>query len=245
MQSEDYASVGSRVTDNDGPAVLAAAEELRRKCWWPPPESGGRNQIPWSTSGRRSGVPTGPGSPSRSKDGPDRWRASGASSTVPPHDPSRVRDHAEPSRPCPTFAGQAALVSVDRETGRILVEKVISVHKIGREVNPAEVEGKVEGRVVFGLWQALFEGVQFQEGEILNPTFLRLPYSGNRRRAPSPNGAFGKSGRRPLRSQRDWGAVDDGHSGGDRQRRANRTGRKILSLTIGPGVAREGELPMG
>ncbi len=174
----DYASVGSRVTHNDGLAVLAAAEELRHRLlaaaaqvWETGPES-----LVYDRGAVRSADGARLTLRELNRFGPLAGFGTFVQA-VPPHDPSRVRGHAEPARPCPTFAGQAALVSVDRETGRIRVKEVVSVHEIGRAINPAAVEGQVEGGVVFGLGQALFESVEFQEGEILNPTLLdyRIP----------------------------------------------------------------------
>ena len=48
------------------------------------------------------------------------------------------------------FATQAALVGVDRESGEVEVLKFIACHDVGRAVNPAAVEGQIEGAVSMG-----------------------------------------------------------------------------------------------
>ncbi len=69
------------------------------------------------------------------------------------------------------FATQAALVGVDRESGEVEVLKFIACHDVGRAVNPAAVEGQIEGAVSMGVGFSLNEEILLQEGRILNPGF--------------------------------------------------------------------------
>lgn len=61
-----------------------------------------------------------------------------------------------PSNPV-SSAAQIALVEVDTESGRVRVLKVVSVHDVGKAINPAGVEGQVHGGVRQGLGYALTE----------------------------------------------------------------------------------------
>jgi xanthine dehydrogenase molybdenum-binding subunit len=61
-----------------------------------------------------------------------------------------------PSNPA-SSAVQVALVEVDTESGRVRVLKVVSVHDVGKAINPAGVEGQVHGGVRQGLGYALTE----------------------------------------------------------------------------------------
>jgi CO/xanthine dehydrogenase Mo-binding subunit len=70
------------------------------------------------------------------------------------------------------FGAQAVEIAVDRETGRIEVLRVVSVHDVGKAVNPPLVVGQVEGGVVMGLGYALSEELHLDDdGRIINAEF--------------------------------------------------------------------------
>ena len=60
-------------------------------------------------------------------------------------------------------------VEVDIETGKIDVQRVASAVYAGRVINPQLCELQVEGSVLFGLGQALFEEIAFESGQVSNP----------------------------------------------------------------------------
>jgi CO/xanthine dehydrogenase Mo-binding subunit len=61
---------------------------------------------------------------------------------------------------------QAVEVSVDADTGRVTCERVVSVHDVGRIINPQAVEGQIEGAVAQGLGYALGEEILREDGRI-------------------------------------------------------------------------------
>jgi CO/xanthine dehydrogenase Mo-binding subunit len=65
-------------------------------------------------------------------------------------------------------AAAAAEVEVDPETGKVKVEHVHCAVFAGRVVNPVLADLQIRGSVVFGVGQALFEEVSFDEGQIVN-----------------------------------------------------------------------------
>lgn len=69
------------------------------------------------------------------------------------------------------FGAQAVEIEVDRETGLVRVLRVVSVHDVGKSINPPLVTGQVEGGVVMGLGYALREELRMDGGRITNPTF--------------------------------------------------------------------------
>jgi len=71
----------------------------------------------------------------------------------------------------------AAVVSVDRETGAIRVERYVSLSDPGRAINPAGVEGQDLGGAMQGLGPALFESLVYDDGQLVNGSLLdyRLP----------------------------------------------------------------------
>ncbi len=74
--------------------------------------------------------------------------------------------------PAYSFMTQAAEVEVDTKTGKIKVIKMVTAHDCGRAINPMLVEGQLEGSVVGGMGQALYEEVITDRGEVINPSFL-------------------------------------------------------------------------
>jgi 4-hydroxybenzoyl-CoA reductase subunit alpha len=74
--------------------------------------------------------------------------------------------------PAYSFMTQAAEVEVDTRTGKIKVLKMAASHDCGRAINPMLVEGQLEGSVVGGMGQALYEEVLTEKGQVQNPSFL-------------------------------------------------------------------------
>ena len=52
---------------------------------------------------------------------------------------------------------QFAEVTVDTETGRVRLERVLAVHDCGRPINPRQIESQVHGGILQGISYALFE----------------------------------------------------------------------------------------
>ncbi len=58
------------------------------------------------------------------------------------------------------------------QTGKVKVLKMVASHDCGKAINPMLVEGQLEGSVVGGMGQALYEEVITEKGQALNPSFL-------------------------------------------------------------------------
>jgi CO/xanthine dehydrogenase Mo-binding subunit len=67
------------------------------------------------------------------------------------------------------YVAQAVEVEVDIETGFVRVVRVVSANDVGHAVNPALVQGQIEGAVVQALGYAVMENLVSQEGRIRNP----------------------------------------------------------------------------
>ena len=65
-----------------------------------------------------------------------------------------------------TFGAQAVEVAVDTETGEITLLKSIACHDVGRAINPAAVEGQIQGGAAQGLGYALIEDLAVLDGRI-------------------------------------------------------------------------------
>jgi len=71
-----------------------------------------------------------------------------------------------------SFMTQAAEVEVNPQTGRVKLLKMAAAHDCGKMINPMLVEGQLEGSVVGGMGQALYEDVIVEKGQVMNPSFL-------------------------------------------------------------------------
>ena len=70
------------------------------------------------------------------------------------------------------FVIDLAAVEIDRKTGEIRIDKYVSVHDVGTQLNPKIVEGQVHGGFAHGLGAALFEELAYDErGNFLSGTF--------------------------------------------------------------------------
>jgi isoquinoline 1-oxidoreductase len=70
-----------------------------------------------------------------------------------------------------------AEVAVDRKLGKVKVIRVVTAFECGAIVNPDNLRNQIEGSNIMGLGGALFEGIEFENGRILNRRFsnYRVP----------------------------------------------------------------------
>ena len=97
-----------------------------------------------------------------------------------------------------------ALVSVDPDTGRVKVEKLVAVDDSGTIVNPMIVEGQIHGSMAHGLGEALWERMVYdREGYVLTGSLLDYPVAMAQMvptwvtghfETPSPQQPFGAKG---------------------------------------------------
>jgi len=72
---------------------------------------------------------------------------------------------------CYGYTAQAVEVEVNTLTGQVQVLRIISVHDVGRAINPQQVEGQIEGCLAQALGYALLEHFQVRDGRVLTPYF--------------------------------------------------------------------------
>jgi CO/xanthine dehydrogenase Mo-binding subunit len=81
------------------------------------------------------------------------------------------------------YSAQAVEVEVDTETGQVRVIRVTSADDVGKAINPALVQGQIEGAVVQAQGYALTEEFKTKDGRVLTdqlstyllPTILDIP----------------------------------------------------------------------
>jgi CO/xanthine dehydrogenase Mo-binding subunit len=65
------------------------------------------------------------------------------------------------------YVAQTAEVEVDTETGQVRILKIISVDDVGKALNPAQVEGQIEGGVVQAQGYVMMENFITRDGYVL------------------------------------------------------------------------------
>ena len=73
-----------------------------------------------------------------------------------------------------SFGAQVAEVEVDPDTGMVDVKHVWVAHDCGKAINPLAIEGQIDGQVYSAMSQVLYEEVELDDGQFLNPS--RLEY---------------------------------------------------------------------
>lgn len=102
------------------------------------------------------------------------------------------------------YVAQAVEVEVDIETGQVRLLRVVSADDVGQAINPALVEGQVEGGVVQAEGYALLENFIMRDGYVLTdqlstyliPTVLDVPEAVETVivEVPDPRGPWGARG---------------------------------------------------
>ena len=71
------------------------------------------------------------------------------------------------------FGAHIAIVSVDKETGKVKLKRFIAVDDVGNVINPMIVDGQIHGGVAQGVGQALLEGVVYDDsGQMLTGSYM-------------------------------------------------------------------------
>jgi CO/xanthine dehydrogenase Mo-binding subunit len=102
------------------------------------------------------------------------------------------------------YSAQAVDVEVDTATGLTRITRIISVHDVGRAINPQQVEGQIEGCLAQAIGYALTEDYRMRDGRSLTPNFTTylLPTALDVpaeivpiiMETPDPNGPYGARG---------------------------------------------------
>jgi isoquinoline 1-oxidoreductase len=80
-----------------------------------------------------------------------------------------------------SYVAGCAEVAVDNPGGRVRVVRVVTAFECGAVLNPEHLKNQIEGATVMGLGGALFEAIDFANGQIRNPRFstYRVPRFGD------------------------------------------------------------------
>ncbi len=110
----------------------------------------------------------------------------------------------EPSNFTFPFGTHICVVEVDPKTGGVEIKKYVAVDDCGKVINPLLVDGQIQGGIVQGLGQALFEEVVYDEnGQLLTGSLMdyALPRAGDlprldlaRTETPTPVNPLGVKG---------------------------------------------------
>ena len=71
------------------------------------------------------------------------------------------------------YGVHVAVVEVDIDTGEVSLSRMVTVDDCGTVLNPMVVQGQIEGSLLQGIGQALYEGVVYDEaGQLLTSTLV-------------------------------------------------------------------------
>jgi aerobic carbon-monoxide dehydrogenase large subunit len=71
------------------------------------------------------------------------------------------------------FGTHVAVVEVEGETGAVELKRYVAVDDVGKVINPLIVDGQVQGGIVQGVAQALWEGAVYdEEGQLLTSSLM-------------------------------------------------------------------------
>jgi 4-hydroxybenzoyl-CoA reductase subunit alpha len=173
----DLGSYSSRVTLMCGLAVLQAAERLKRALFAAVGRKLEVDPARLVARGRRIGDP-------------DDWDRAvpfaqavelGESmhgvlafpgSYAPPRRAGKYKGGGVGPSPCYSYSACVVELTVDTETGEVVLHDVWIAHDIGRALNPLLVEGQVEGSIYMGIGEALMEAQVFRKGLHKQPSML-------------------------------------------------------------------------
>jgi isoquinoline 1-oxidoreductase beta subunit len=74
-----------------------------------------------------------------------------------------------------TVVAEVAEISLDRDSGRIRVHRVVAAVDCGRTINPNGAAAQIEGSIVMGTSAALLEEITVQDGRVQAANFDRYP----------------------------------------------------------------------
>jgi aerobic carbon-monoxide dehydrogenase large subunit len=102
------------------------------------------------------------------------------------------------------FGCHIAVVEVDKETGKVKLNRFIAVDDVGNVINPMIVDGQIHGGLAQGIGQALLEGAIYDEnGQLINGSYMDyampraddLPmFELDRQETPCPHNPLGVKG---------------------------------------------------
>ncbi|MBL7225274.1 MAG: xanthine dehydrogenase family protein [Desulfobacteraceae bacterium] len=97
------------------------------------------------------------------------------------------------------FGCHLAFLTVDTQTGKVSVSKIVAAHDVGKAINPQNVEGQIHGGVAMGIGFALMEeyvpGTTISIGDYHIPTAVDMPeIISIIVEEPEPTGPFGAKG---------------------------------------------------
>jgi carbon-monoxide dehydrogenase large subunit len=115
------------------------------------------------------------GSPATAKTIQEIAAAAAVGYDLPPGDEPFLDDtsYYDPPNCTFPFGTHIAIVEVEGETGEVKLKRYVAVDDVGKVINPLIVDGQVQGGIVQGVAQALWEGAVYDEnGQLLTSSLM-------------------------------------------------------------------------
>ena len=189
--SVDVGFGGSRSTNINSAAAFQASAELRKKLNAP----GGVKLLGCAEDQviYKSGKFSATGGKAKPLTLSDVVKANGGPVTV------SVETEVPRKGSSTSFIAQVAEVEVDRETGRVKLNKFVTAHDVGTIINPLGHQGQIDGEAIMAIGSGLMEELIHDQGKVTTtnlgeykiPNILDIPEIQNRagakaKTAPAP-----------------------------------------------------------
>jgi CO/xanthine dehydrogenase Mo-binding subunit len=184
----DMATLGSRSTYHMGHAVRLAADDARRQLL---ALAATYLAVPPETCVCEGGtISTGDGRTMTFRElfvarfGMQAGNVVGSGSFEPPYaKPDPATGQSPNVTPFWMIGATGVEISVDTETGRIAVDRIVTAGDVGRAINPAIVERQLSSAAIMAIGSSLSEVMVFEHGQVVNasladykiPGFLDVP----------------------------------------------------------------------
>ena len=189
----DMATLGSRSTFHMGNAVRIAAEDAKAKL---------------AALAKEVGLPAGANVPIseifKKKYGMQAGNVIGSGSFIPSYkSPDHETGMTDNATPFWMIGGTGAEVEIDTDTGDIKILRIVNVADCGTPINPRIVDTQLSGGAIMQLGFTLTEEMQFDNGQLRNPTLADYKIPGMHDIPPmynelvdakQTNGPFGAKG---------------------------------------------------
>ena len=166
----DMATLGSRSTFHMGNAVKSAAEDAKAKL---------------AALAKEVGLPAGANVPIseifKKKYGMQAGNVIGSGSFIPSYkSPDHETGMTDNATPFWMIGGTGAEVEIDTDTGDIKILRIVNVADCGTPINPRIVDTQLSGGAIMQLGFTLTEEMQFDNGQLRNPTLADYKIPGMR-----------------------------------------------------------------
>ncbi len=168
----DVEAGGSKTTNSSGTAALAACDQVKSQLAPLAARALGSEPVEWRPAQVAEHGVVAPGG-WQSADGRFISVESLAAELIREDEPlaAATVTMQAPRTPDPGVCVQMAEVEVDKETGQVVLKRLVTAQDVGTIINETGHQGQINGAVVQGAGYALMEELMVEDGHVTTPNF--------------------------------------------------------------------------